>query len=320
MRALEIPHVSGSPALVNRPIPTPVAGQVRLRVAATALNFADTLMIDGRYQDMPPFPLVPGMEVAGIVDDVGRGVSGIVPGARVAAQCGHGGLAEYVVVDATAILPLPDAIDDTVGAAFQIAYGTSHLALARRGRLAKGETLAVLGAAGGVGLTAVEIGKALGARVIAVARDENRLSVAETAGADALIDSSATADLRAALKSAGPPDVIFDAVGGMEGEQALRSLRPEGRYLLIGFASGDLPMLRPNHLLVKNIDVIGVNWGGYPSFEPRARADCLKTLVTWYCEGRIRPHIGKVLPLDRAAEALEILRNRQATGKIVVTQ
>ena len=320
MRALEINEPSGLPALVDRPSPTPLAGQIRIRVSATALNFADILMIENRYQDMPPFPLVPGLEVAGIVDEVGGEVTGFKPGTRVAAQCGHGGLAEYVVADAEAVLPLPDAIDDTVGAAFQIAYGTSYLALARRGRLAKGETLVVLGAAGGVGLTAVEVGKALGARVIAVARDEHRLSVAKAAGADVLINSGATADLRTALKSAGPPDVIFDAVGGKDGEDALRSLRPEGRHLLIGFASGDLPTLRPNHLLVKNIDVIGVNWGGYPAFEPQAARNCLKTLVEWFCDGRIRPHIGKVLTLDQAAEALDILRNRQATGKIVVTQ
>jgi NADPH2:quinone reductase len=170
-----------------------------------------------------------------------------------------------------------------------------------------------------VGLTAVEIGKALGARVIAVARGKARLSVAKKAGADVLIDRGETADLRQTLRATGPPDVIYDAVGGKDGEAALRSLRPEGRHLLIGFASGDLPVLRPNHMLVKNIDVIGVNWGGYPSFDPRAAAESLETLMNWYCEGRIRPHIGKVLTLENAAEGLDILRTRQATGKIVIT-
>lgn len=179
--ALEIGKIGDAPILVDRPIPSPSGGQVRIRVAATALNFADLMMNEGRYQDMPSFPLVPGLEVAGVVDAVGQNVTGVLPGARVAAQCGHGGLAEYVVTDAARILPLPDAMDDRTGAAFQIAYGTSHLALARRGRLLNGETLVVLEAAGGVGLTAVEVGKALGARVIAVARGEDRLSVAKRA-------------------------------------------------------------------------------------------------------------------------------------------
>ncbi len=319
MRVVEIGKSGGSPAIVERPIPAPLPGQVRIRVAATGLNFADLLMIDGRYQAMPPFPLVPGLEVAGIVDEVGKDVTGIEPGTRVAARCGNGGLAEYVVVEAVRIMPLPDAMDDAVGAAFQIAYGTSHLALARRGRLLRGETLVVLGAAGGVGLAAVEIGKALGARVIAVASGEARLAAARTAGADELIDSIATEKLRETLKTEGPPDVVFDTVGGHQGEAAFRSLRPEGRHLLIGFASGDAPTLRPNHMLVKNIDVIGVNWGGYPSFAPEAVSESLNTLIGWYCEGRIKPHIGKVLALERAAEALDILRKRQVTGKIVIT-
>ncbi|MGI9395206.1 MAG: NADPH:quinone oxidoreductase family protein [Boseongicola sp.] len=320
MRILEFKEIGSPPALTEAPIPAPLAGQIRIRVSATALNFADILMIEGKYQDMPPFPLVPGLEVAGIVDEVGRGVTGITEGTRVAAQCRGGGLAEYVVADAAQILQLPNAMNDVVGAAFQIAYGTSHLALARRGRLAKGETLAVLGAAGGVGLAAVQVGNALGAHVIAVARGEDRLAVAKSAGAQVLVDSNKTPDLRRALKSAGPLDVVFDAVGGSDGEAALRSIRPEGRHLLVGFASGELPTLRPNHMLVKNIDVIGVNWGGYSSFEPSAAAQSLEILVKWFCEGRIEPHISKVLTLDQAAEAFEILRNRQATGKIVITQ
>ncbi|MGI9389051.1 MAG: NADPH:quinone oxidoreductase family protein [Boseongicola sp.] len=319
MRILEFKEIGSPPTLVEAPIPALAAGQVRIRVSATALNFADILMIEGKYQDMPSFPLVPGLEVAGFVDEIGQGVTGITKGTRVAAQCRHGGLAEYVVTEADRILRLPDAMSDVVGAAFQIAYGTSHLALARRGQLAKGETLAVLGAAGGVGLAAVQVGKALGARVIAVARGQNRLDVVEAAGADVLIDSDKTSDLRHALISAGPLNVVFDAVGGTDGEAALRSVLPEGRHILIGFASGDLPALRPNHLLVKNIDVIGVNWGGYSAFEPQATTKSLEILVKWFCEGRINPHISNVLTLNQAAEALDILRNRQATGKIVIT-
>ena len=299
-------------------MPAPGPGQVRVRVAACGLNFADLLMLTGDYQATPPLPFIPGMEIAGRVEALGSGVTGLAPGDRIAAVPGHGGLAEMAVIDAHACRPLPATMDDVTAAGFQIAYGTSHLSLTRRARLAAGETLAVLGAAGGVGLTAVETGKALGARVIAVARGAERLGVAQQAGADLLIDGE-TPDLLAALREAGPVNVVYDPVGGAHGDAALRALAPEGRHILIGFASGALPALKPNHLLVKNVTVIGFFWGGYPGFNPQAVADSMTDLMRWHAEGRIRPHVSHVLPLDRALEGLELLRSRTATGKVVIT-
>jgi NADPH2:quinone reductase len=202
-------------------------------------------------------------------------------------------------------------------AAFQIAYGTSHLALDRRAGLRPGETLLVLGAGGGVGLTAVEIGALMGARVIACARGTAKLAAARAAGAEILVDSDST-DIRAAVKAAGGADVVFDTVGGDQFRAALRATRPEGRILLIGFAGGSLPEIPANHLLVKNVAVIGVYWGGYLGFAPEALTGSLSTLLGWYGEGRLRPHVGHVLPLERAAEGLELLRTRQATGKVVI--
>jgi NADPH:quinone reductase len=318
MQALVVSNPGRPPSLETRPEPEPGAGQVLLKVTACGLNFADLLMIEGRYQESPPVPFIPGMEVAGVVAGMGSEVEGFRPGQRVAAFCGHGGLAQSVVVDAARCRPLPQSMDDVTAAAFQIAFGTSHLALTRRAMLQRGETLVVLGAAGGVGLTAVEIGKVMGARVIAVASGSEKLAVAEKVGADILIDS-AGADLRTALIDAGPINVVFDAVGGRMGEQALRALAPEGRYLVVGFASGDLPALKPNHLLVKNITVIGFYWGGYLKFRPETLADSLSELMAWHAAGRINPHVSHVLPFARVEEGLELLRSRKSTGKVVIT-
>ena len=203
-------------------------------------------------------------------------------------------------------------------AAFQIAYGTSHVALDHKARLQPGETLLVLGAAGGVGLTAVEIGKLMGARVIACARGANKLAVARQAGADHLIDAGAD-DIRAACRALGGVDVVYDPVGGDQFRAAFRACNPEARILTIGFASGEVPQIPANHLLVKNLSVMGLYWGGYLKFRPEVVTDSLKTLLGWYETGRIKPHISHVLPLDQAAEALELLRSRQSTGKVVVT-
>lgn len=295
-------------------------GLVLLDIRATGLNFADLLMIKGTYQETPTPPFSPGLEVAGTIKAVGPGVKGLEVGQRVAAYAGSGGLAEYLVTEAQRCLPLPDSMDDVTAAGFQIAYGTSHLALTRRARLKPGERLAVLGAAGGVGLTAVEIGKAVGAEVVAVARGAERLEVARRAGAEVLIDSATNKDMVAALKEAGPFDVIYDAIGGEIGEAALRATAPEARYLLIGFASGDLPRLRPNHLLVKNTDVMGLYWGGYLAFAPEVLRESLAELVEWHSAGRIRPHVSHQIPFAETEAALELLRSRKATGKIVVTQ
>ena len=213
---------------------------------------------------------------------------------------------------------VPDTLSDEQAAGFQIAYGSSHLALTRRARLQAGETLVVLGAAGGVGLTAVEIAHEMGARVIAVARGAEKLEIARAAGADVTIDSN-TDDLKDRLKAAGPVHVVYDAVGGAMGEAAFSALAPEGRYLVIGFASGDIPKLRLNHALVKNIDLMGFYWGAYAKFDPVALRDSMTELFDWAAEGRITPHVSHVLPLARAQDGLDLLRNRQATGKVVIT-
>lgn len=295
----------------------PAERQVSVRISACGLNFADLLMIGGTYQDTPALPFVPGLEICGRVEAVGADVRGLEPGDRVAAFCGHGGLAGLAVVDAARCFRVPESMEDHVAAGFPIAYGTSHLALTRRARLGKGETLAVLGAAGGVGLTAVEIGAALGARVIAVARGAAKLDIAKAAGAAVTIDAGVP-DLRAALKEAGPVDVVYDAVGGELGEAAMRALAPEGRFLAIGFASGAVPVAKLNHLLVKNIDVIGFYWGGYLSFCPAALTGSLADLTKMFEAGRIRPHVSHVLPFDEVEAGLELLRSRKATGKVVI--
>jgi NADPH2:quinone reductase len=236
----------------------------------------------------------------------------------VALFAGAGGLAEWGVFDAATLLPIPDAMPFDHAAAFQIAYGTSHLALTRRARLQPGETLLVTGAAGGVGLTAVEIGKRLGARVIACARGADRLAVAAAAGADHLIDSD-TADLRAEVRALGGADVVYDPVGGDTFTAALRATNPEGRLIPIGFAGGGVPQIPANILLVKNLTVLGVYWGGYRGFRPSALSDSLTELLAWYAAGTLRPHVSHALPLAETEAALDLLRSRRSTGKVVVT-
>ncbi|NNE89187.1 MAG: NADPH:quinone oxidoreductase family protein [Silicimonas sp.] len=293
-------------------------GEIRLRVLACGLNFADLLLIKGQYQERIAPPFVPGMEICGLVEALGASVDGLKVGQRVACVPGHGGLATHLNVAGSICIPVPDALSNTQAAGFQIAYGTSHMALARRARLQAGETVVVLGAAGGVGLTAVEIAHLMGARVIAVARGATKLDVARAAGADVTIDAS-DPDLKGRLKAQGPVHVVYDAVGGAMGEAALSALSPEGRFLAIGFASGDIPQVRLNHLLVKNIDVIGFYWGGYTRFNPAALRDSMTTLLGWVAEGRITPHVSHVLPLEQAEDGLELLRSRKATGKVVIT-
>jgi NADPH2:quinone reductase len=231
---------------------------------------------------------------------------------------GHGGLAEHGCFPAARAVILPDGMSFTDAAAFQIAYGTSHVALDHRARLQPGETLLVLGAAGGVGLTAVEIGKLMGARVIACARGREKLDVARKAGADHLIDAR-TEDIRAVCKDLGGVDVVYDPVGGDQFKAAFRACNPEARILTIGFASGEVPQIPANHLLVKNLAVMGLYWGGYLKFRPEVVTDSLRTLFDWHAAGRIKPHVSHILPLDRADEALELLRSRKSTGKVVVT-
>ncbi|MEH6751178.1 MAG: NADPH:quinone oxidoreductase family protein [Paracoccaceae bacterium] len=318
MRAYHKPAPDAPAALMQIAPPEPGPGQIRLKIAACGLNFADLLMLKGQYQDTPPAPFTLGMEVAGVVDALGHGVSSPAIGTRVAVFGGQGGLAEHGCFDAHRAVPLPDAMSMTDAAAFLIAYGTSHLALDHRARLQPGETLLVLGAAGGVGLTAVEVGKLMGATVIACARGADKLEAARHAGADHLIDA-ATDDIRTIVKSLGGADVVYDPVGGDQWQAAFRACKPEARLLPIGFASGDVPQIPANHLLVKNLSVLGVYWGGYMTFNLRAVTDSLAVLMEWYAQGRLKPHVSHILPLDRVEDGLELLRSRASTGKVVIT-
>lgn len=317
MRAWQVATLGAEFSLREVPSMRPAQGEVCLQVKCCGLNFADLLMRDGKYQEKPALPYTPGMEVAGVVEALGPGVTGLAPGMRVLAFVNSGGLAERVVVPADRLLVLPDNMPFADAAAFPIAYGTSHLALDHKARLQSGETLLVLGAAGGVGLTAVEIGKRMGARVVASARGAAKLEIAKAAGADLVIDSE-TPDLKAAFKALGGVDVVYDAVGGPAFDAALSACRPEGRLLAIGFASGQVPQVPANLLLVKNLSVMGLYWGGYQKFAPQVLRSSLKTLLQWYGEGGLRPHISHILPFAELPQALALLRDRKSTGKVVV--
>ena len=316
MRAFQVTGFDTPPGFADLPKPSPASGQVLIRVAACGLNFADLLMAKGTYQETPEPPFTLGLEVSGTVVAGANDVGHLPVGTRVLCFAGQGGLAEYLCMDAARCRPLPKGMPDTIAAGFQVAYGTSRLALTRRARMQPGETLLVLGAAGGVGLTAVEVGKAMGARVIAVARGAEKLEVAKRAGADHLIDAGA--DLTAELRALGGVDVIYDPIGGDATVAALRALKPEGRLIVIGFASGDVPALKANHLLVKNQDVLGFYWGGYLNFNPGALMDSLDELMAWHADGTLSPHISHILPFDRVEEGLDMLRNRTSTGKVVI--
>jgi NADPH2:quinone reductase len=317
MRAFQVSKAGEHAELVDRAIPEPATGEIRVRIEACGLNFADLLMEQGKYQDTPQAPFTLGMEVAGVVDALGPDTQGPAIGTRVAVFGGQGGLAEYGCFAANRAVALPDSMSADDAAAFQIAYGTSHLALEHRARMQPGETLLVLGAAGGVGLTAVEVGKLMGARVIACARGADKLEIARQAGADHLIDAK-TDDIRAMVKDLGGADVVYDPVGGAQWQAAFRACNPEARLLPIGFASGEVPQIPANHLLVKNLTVLGVYWGGYLKFRPDVVTDSLKTLLGWYTAGRLKPHVSHSLPLDQAREGLELLRSRKSTGKVVI--
>ncbi|WP_112324242.1 NADPH:quinone oxidoreductase family protein [Oceanibium sediminis] len=317
MLAMRI-HSLGQPMTLDEvPPPAPAAGEVALKLHSCGINFADTLLVKGKYQESFELPFTPGMEVCGTVTALGAGVTEPAVGTRVAAYAGVGGLAEQAVVPADRCVPVPDAMSDEDAAAFLVAYGTSHVALDYKARLQKGETLLVLGASGGVGLTAVELGKLMGATVIAVARGADKLAVAHAAGADHLIDSD-TDDLRDRVKALGGADVVYDPVGGAAFKAALRATNPDGRILPLGFASGEVPQIPANILLVKNITVIGYYWGGYARTRPRVLTDSFRQLFDWYAEGRLKPHVSHVLPLSRANEALALLAERKSTGKVVV--
>jgi NADPH:quinone reductase len=303
------------------PSPRPGPGEVVVSVKAASVNFPDVLIIQNKYQFKPPLPFSPGSELAGVVKELGPGVAGFKEGDKVIAFTTYGAFAEEVKTEAARLLPLPEGMDFASGAAFLLTYGTSDHALRDRAGLKPGETLLVLGAAGGVGLAAIEIGKALGARVIACASSDEKLAVCREHGADAGINY-ATEDLRERIKALTEgrgADVVYDPVGGPYSEPAFRSLAWRGRLLVVGFAAGEIPKLPLNLALLKGAAVVGVFWGDFTRREPRAFADSVRQLGAWFREGKLRPHVSRTFPLREAAEALKLMAAREVKGKVVLT-
>jgi NADPH2:quinone reductase len=302
------------------PSPRPGPGEVVVTVKAASVNFPDVLIIQNKYQVKPPLPFSPGSELAGVVKEVGEGVANAKPGDRVIAFATYGAFAEECLVAAGRLLPIPSGMDFVTAAAFLLTYGTSHHALRNRAATAPGETLLVLGAAGGVGIAAIEIGKVLGLRVIACASSDEKLAVCREHGADEVINYAAE-DLRAGItRAAGSRgvDVIYDAVGGPHAEAALRSSNWRARFLVIGFASGEIPRLPLNLPLLMERSIIGVYWGEWSRRTPAEFAAAVRELGAWYAQGRLKPHVSSQYPLAQAAAALNELAGRKARGKVVI--
>jgi NADPH2:quinone reductase len=305
---------------VEVPAPIPSAGQLLIDVKAAGVNFPDALLVRGEYQLKPQCPFIPGSEVAGVVSAIGAGVEKPHVGDRVMAVVPLGGFAEEVAAPANVVFPLPDGIPDIEAAGLLIAHGTAHHALKQRARLQAGETLVVTGAAGGTGLAAVQIGKAMGARVVAVCSSAEKLAVARANGADMLINSG-EGDLKGAIKNAcgaRGADVAYDAVGGETFDALTRCMGWNGRLLVIGFASGGIPQFPVNLALVKGYSVVGVFWGGFTKHQPDEAAANARELLRWYQEGEVRVVVDSVLPLSNATAALQKIMGRKAIGKIVL--
>jgi NADPH2:quinone reductase len=298
----------------------PSPGEVRIRVRAAGVNFPDVLIIQKKYQVQPALPFTPGSEGAGEVISVGAGVTSVKPGDRVIVYSGVGSFAEEIIAPAEKVVPMPAGLSFEVAAAFTLTYGTSWHAVRDRAALKPGETMLVLGAAGGVGLSAVEIGKAIGARVIAAASTDEKLAVCREHGADATINYEKE-DLREAIKretGGKGPDVIYDPVGGKFAEPAFRSIGWRGRYLVIGFANGQIPALPLNLMLLKGASVVGVFWGEFTKREPAANAAGMAEMLGWLAQGKLRPHISGTYRLDQVAQALNDMSARKVTGKILI--
>jgi len=301
--------------------PSPGGGQVVIDIEACAVNFPDVLMIQDMYQFKPPLPFSPGAEVAGTVSAVGDGVEALDVGDRVLASPGWGGLAEKVAVDARSAIKVPDGIDLVHASSFLYAYGTSHYALKDRGQLQPGESLLVLGAAGGVGLAAVELGAAMGANVIAAASSDEKLELCVEHGASMTINY-ATEDLKTRVRELTGglgADVVYDPVGGQYSEPALRSTAWEGRFLVIGFADGEIPRIPLNLALLKGCSIVGVFWGAFVGREPQRHRANVAELLDWWKEGKLHPHVSSTYPLERSSEAIRELADRKAKVKVVVT-
>jgi NADPH2:quinone reductase len=302
------------------PDTVPAAGQVSIEVQAAGVNFPDVLIIQNKYQFKPELPFTPGSELAGVVRAVGAGVSHLHVGDRVIAFIGNGAFAQQVVAPAAVVMPMPAGMDFDTAAAITLTYGTSHHAVVDRAQLKAGETMLVLGAAGGVGLAAIEIGKALGARVIAAASTDEKLAVCKAHGADATINYS-NEDLREAIKAATGgrgPDVIYDPVGGIYAEPAFRSIGWRGRYLVVGFANGEIPKLPLNLTLLKGASLVGVFWGDFARREPKANLAAMQELMGWLAAGKIKPHISGRYALAETPQALNDMAARKVTGKVVI--
>jgi NADPH:quinone reductase len=321
MRAVRCHALTGPSSLRVDEVPDPTAapGEVVVDVRAAGVNFPDVLITYGRYQFKADPPFVPGGEVAGIVSAIGDGVTGLTRGDRVAATMLSGAFAERVAVSAAMVSKLPESVSFETGAALLLTYATTMHALVDRGQLRSGETLLVLGAAGGVGTAAIEVGKCLGARVIAAASTAEKLSHCREHGADAVIDyKNEDLKVRAKALSPGGIDVTYDPVGGDATEAAIRSMAWGGRHLVIGFASGSIPKVPANLLLLKSCELVGVFWGAFAQRSPAENRAHVDRLLTWLVEGKIRPHVDVVVPFERAREALERLERREAMGKVVL--
>ena len=300
--------------------PRAEAGQVVVDVKAAGVSFPDVLIVQGKYQFQPPFPFSPGGEIAGVISEVGEGVVDWKVGDRVIAMTGNGGIAEKVVAFEMTLMPLPETMDFKDGAAFPLNYGTTYHALKQRGQLQAGETLLVTGAGGGVGTTAIEIGKAMGARVIAAASTDEKLEIAKNLGADEVINYS-DGELKEKVKALTDglgADVIYDPIGGYIFMQCMRCINWKGRVLVIGFASGPIPEVPTNLALLKGCSIVGVFWGRFTGAEPEENSQNFDELFALHAEGKLKPQITKSYSLDDAAEAISSLENRKATGKVVI--
>lgn len=322
MRAALCKSLEGPDAVVVEEMPDPIPGpgEVLVRVKAAALNFLDTLITRGRYQHRPGLPFSPAGEIAGVVERLGPGVSGPAVGERVCAFLGWGGARELVVVKPDLLVLVPDGVDDTVAAGVTITYGTAVHGLRERGRLQPGESVAVLGAAGGAGLAAVEVAHLLGAKVIAAASSADKLAVCRQHGADLLLNYAET-DLKQALRdlTAGAGvDVVYDCVGGDYSEPALRAMAWGGRFLVVGFASGSIPRIPLNLVMLKGCEVIGVMAGLAVERDPAGHRASISTILKWVAAGQLRPHTHAVFPLSETASAIKLLDRREATGKVIV--
>lgn len=321
MRAVICEAWGGPETLVVRDLPamSPKSGEVVVKIQAAGVNFPDVLIIQKKYQVQPELPFIPGAEIAGQVSAVGDGVTSLAVGDRVAALCSVGGFAEEIAIDAGKCMKIPADLSYDIAAGFMLAYGTSWHALRDRAALQPGETMLVLGAAGGVGLSAVEIGKAIGAKVVAAASTDEKCAICREHGADEVINYT-TEDLREGMKRTcgRGPDVIYDPVGGKYTEAAFRSIGWRGRHLIIGFADGTIPALPLNLALLKGASLVGVFWGDFARREPQTNKKGVAEMIAWMKEGKIKPLISKTYTLDQTAQALVDMAARKVTGKIVI--